>query len=771
MTEHRCRIRVGVVVVLAATVAASFVHAQDASRSPAGKNIIEIRVVGNDKVGEHEIRGQIKTRVGQAFSRDAIQDDVRSIYALGRFNTVEPETQVTDTGVILTFRVTERAKIDSVTFQGLRSLKLGEVQTEAGVSAGDFLDPAKLTLARQRVADLYKSKGYYFASVEVDREQLTRNNVVFLIREGPKVRVRKVQFKGNNSVTSAKLSGQIETKKYMWILSPGTLDETTVKADVTRLLQYYRDQGFMDAEVGYQFQFSDDKKSATVVFLVNEGPQYRVAAVKFEGNKVFNAAQIRAEMLLQPDAVYTEESRLHDVKAIRENVYGGDGYVDTKVDIKARYADEKGQVNVTVTVVEGERIMVGRIDIEGNDITHDKVVRRQLTFLPEQPYSIPAEKQSKQRLMSTGLFKDVTITPAAQGAGDERDVLVLVEESRTTNFIIGAGYSTDAGLLGNITIENKNFDLLGWPKSGGQLFSSKAFKGAGQTLRLVLEPGTEIMRFQIQFFEPYLMDSPYSLSTNLYAMSRPRESYTESHLGYVVAVGRRLTQSWSIEGAARIEAVDITDLDHDAPQEVRDDEGMHTLFAPRFSIARDTTDSRFLPTAGDRMTLSVEPVTGTDSFVRFFGDYRKYYTVRTDIYDRKSVVSGRLGAGYIAGDSPVFENFYAGGITTMRGFKYRTVSPKSGPDHDPIGGQFELLASTEYAFPLIGKSQGAFFLDTGTVEENATITGYRASVGFEVRIPVDLFGPIPLTFGIGVPVVKQDHDDDQIFYFLVGTSF
>lgn len=757
---------------LVGVLAVSLSLAQDAGRSPVGKKILDVKVAGNVKTSAQEILAQTQTKAGQVFSRDTVQSDIAAILAMGRFDSVTPETAVFNDGVVVTFRVVERGRIESVEYRGARSVKRADVAAEANINVGDYLDVGKVAAAREKLLDLYHSKGYHFAEVTLDANALKARQVAFDIREGPRVRVRSLIFRGNDNISSADLKKQIQTKKYMWIFSAGNLDEKLVKEDVVRIKQYYRDQGYLDVDAGYAVErLGNDESRAAVVFLIKEGPQYRIGTIRFEGNNVFQAHQIRGQMLLQPGQPYTAEAQKHDIKALRDHLYGAEGYVNTAIEIVPRFTDEKGVVNLVVKVAEGRQIYVGRINVAGNEVTHDKVIRRKVRLFPEQVYSVPDAERSRNELLSTQLFTKVDIAPAAAGEGNQRDVLVLVEEARTTNVLFGVGISSDSGLLGNVTLENRNFDLFGWPATWKQFFAGRAFKGAGQTLRIVAEPGTDLNRFQVQFYEPYLGDRPISLGTNLYFFTRPREAYTETRVGYTVAFGEQFRKNWQLEEAIRIEGIDISDVDHDAPKDIQDAEGSHLAIAPRLTIAHDTTDNRFMPTRGGRQSFSIEPVVGTETYARLVGDWRAYRTLRTDIYDRKTVLNGRLNLGYIPGEAPVYDRFYAGGINSLRGFKFRTVSPHDGPDHDPIGGHFELLASGEYAFPLVGKSQGVFFVDTGTVEETATISTYRAAVGFEVRIPIKFFGSVPLTFGVAAPIAKEKDDETQWFHFLFGTSF
>ncbi|MCG3179899.1 MAG: Outer membrane protein assembly factor BamA [Phycisphaerae bacterium] len=742
--------------------------------SPDGQKIKEIRIEGNRNVSTRQILAQMGTREGHIFDHDAIQTDINNLYKTGQFSWIDPSTEVTADGVVLTLKVTERARVAAVLFKGARSIAQADLSAAAGITASDFLDRAKVNLAARSVADLYREKGYYFVSVDVDAAALKDNQIVFNIVEGPQVRVTAIRFEGNEAVSDGTLSGEIQTRKYMWLFSKGTLDERVINEDDDRLLQYYHGQGFLSAKVSHELRFAANQRDATVIFVVSEGLRYRVHDVKFEGNTVFAVHEFRPLMWLAPEQFYTTDASEHDTKAIKDELYGAHGYIYAQAVIDHRYTDQEGYVDVVVHIQEGQRIFTGRIDLVGNEYTKDKVIWREMALMseePPKPYNVMDERESKRRLMNTGLFSKVEITPTAQGRGNIRDVLVQVTEADSTSFLVGLGASSDQGLFGNISLENRNFDLFGWPRSAKEFFTGKAFKGAGQTLRIVAEPGTQVNRFQLQFFEPYLLDKPISLSTNLFYFTRPRESYDEQRLGYIVAFGRRLGRGWSVEEALRIEDVSITKLSSTAPGDVAKAKGSHILLAARTTLARDTTDNRFEPSSGDRWELSVEPAGGSETFVKLGGDYRVYRTVRTDVFDRKTTVSGRAAVDYILGNAPVYERYYAGGLSTIRGFAYRGVSPRQGVNNDQVGGQFQVLLGGEYSFPIYGKARGVFFVDTGTVETDIGLSSYRASVGFELRIPVKMFGSIPLTFGVAVPVLHDTNDDVQYWHFMFGTSF
>jgi outer membrane protein assembly factor BamA len=428
-------------------------------------------------------------------------------------------------------------------------------------------------------------------------------------------------------------------------------------------------------------------------------------------------------------------------------------------------------VNLVYELTEAEQFRIGRITIRGNTITQDRVIRRQLRFFPEQLYDTVAVRESRDRLMESRLFDKVTITPFGEEPG-VRNALVSVEEARTAEFVVGVGFTTNAGVLGTISFTQRNFDYANWPDSWSQFVRGQAFKGAGQTLRLSIEPGTELVRARIDWREPYLFDRPISLGAGLYLFTRGRESYDETRLGAQSSLGKLFPNRWYGELAVRFENVRIDSLDSDAPPEVIADKGDHALIGFKGTLVRDRTDNRWLPSKGDRLSFGYEQITGSETFGKSEASYSRYYTVYMDSLDRKHILAGRVSGEAIVGDAPVFERYYGGGIGDIRGFQFRGISPRSAGTDEPIGGDFKFYAGTEYTFPIYGEMlRGVLFVDSGTVEDELRLSTYRVSTGFGIRLHIPFLGPVPMSLDFGFPISKDEQDDTQLLSFSFGWVF
>jgi len=757
-----------------------------AAQTPAGPDrVIETRVAGNQQMSANAVLVHVKTRPGETFNEQVVHDDERRLLETGRFKSVVATRTQTDKGVIVTFTVVERPLVASVTFKNNKAFTDEELAKELGFGARDPFSAFDVKNGRLAILNKYKNSGYHFAQVTAESD-IEKRTVVYEIVEGPKVRVRKIRFEGNEFHGNWKLRMKIGSSARLWPLVQGYLDTEQAAQDVQVIRNLYVSEGFLDAEVDVLPKFSEDRKDATLTFLIKEGQRYRINKVLFRGNTVFSGEELGKRLILKQGAFFTQLSLTRDLKKLRDT-YGELGYLEAAVQEKKQFLDptapppdwassldKPALLNIVIEIDESDQFSVGRIEIRGNTVTQNRVIRRQLRVFPEQLFNTVALEESRKRLLEMRLFDDVTVTPTGRDP-KVRDVMVQITEGRTAEFLIGAGISTNSGLLGTFSFTQRNFDILAWPKSWREFIKARAFKGAGQTLRIVAEPGTELMRFHIEWFEPALFDRPYSLGTRAFLFSRERESYDETRYGGLVSFGHRFKNRWYGELATRIEGVQIDRLEPDAPPEVVQDAGTHFLTGLKGTLIRDRTDSRWMPSTGDRINVNLEQVVGDYDFLRANTEYRIYRTVYVDALDRKHILAGRASLGRIFGDAPVFERYYGGGIGSIRGFEYRGISPRSRGTDEQIGGEFMVFAGAEYTFPILGTEgqqlRGVFFIDTGTVESEFEIETYRVAVGFGVRWVLPLFGPVPMAFDFGFPISEDDQDDDQIFSFSLGWSF
>jgi outer membrane protein assembly factor BamA len=751
----------------------------------AGRTVQDVRVLGNTTVSSAVILNVVRTREGDKYDPETVREDYQRIYGLRKFANVEPRVEPTDNGgVIVVFVVTEQKHIRSVAFRGNSRIDTPTLQAAVDIHEGESIDRFRLAIARNSLESLYKQRNYPLAHVDVDNDALASSgDVIFRIVEGPNVRIRNINFVGARSFTEGRLKSQIQSKTWVFIFRHGTYDPETVEDDVAAVRQYYESKGFFDARVGRKLIWSPDMSELQINFEVEEGPRYIVDRVRFVGLNSVTEADLRKNIKLVEGVAYDSDLLQRDIRQI-VRAYSPLGYIyqpgssdPDYLSINGRplFLDQPGHVELVYNITEGKPFYLGRIIPKGNSKTQDKVILREMQMAPGQLYDSGAVQDAVERLRGTPYFTRVTATPIGNDPAT-RDLLVEVDENKTASFNVGAGINSNGGIGGNITYEQRNFDITNFPSTWRDIFSERAWTGAGQTFRATLEPGTRTTNASIRFTEPWIFDQPYSFTGEVYLRNFVRENYDDRRIGGRVSFGKRFTPIWSGAITLRGETVDIGSIEDKEirAEEILEEEGTHTLTSLGLRLTRDTTTRGLLPARGMTTTASLETfgaLGGDYSFQKIALSHDQYFTLHEDLLDRKVILALRGDVGYIFGGAPFFERYYGGGIGSLRGFAFRGVSPRSGPDDDRIGGDFLMTGTAEVSFPLYGEElRGVLFTDVGTVEPDLEIGTIRSSVGAGIRMTLPILGQTPIALDFALPLSKNSQDDTQFFSFSLGFS-
>ena len=760
-----------------------------------GRTVERVRVLGNTTVPTASILNLIRTREGEPYDPETVEEDYQRIYReLRKFSNVTARAEPTATGgVVVVFEVDEQKQIRDISFRG--NAKIGDVTLKNAIElrTGESIDTFRLRLAENGLESLYRNKGFPFAKVRVLSGPLSQTgDVVFEVVEGPNVRVRNVDFKGARSFDEATLKNRISTKPWFFILRPGRYDPETVEQDVAALRRFYESKGFFDVRVGRKLVWSPDQSELQIEFLIEEGPRYTIRKVIFEGNTRVGEAQLRKDMKLiegRPfDAEKLERDRRNIVKAYSPFgfIYQPGGFDPRSgdpdylyVDPRRNYHPEPGSIDLIYAIHEGKPFRVGQIRIKGNYKTKDNVIIRTLRFAPGQLFDSAEMRDAQARLRALGqgkTFEYVNVTPIGNDP-NYRDVLVEVIEGRTAQFGFTVGVNSNGGLGGGISYTQANFDIANPPEDFTKLFSDRSFTGAGQRFGVSFEPGTTATNATIDFYEPFLFDQPYGLGLQGYLRDRKRENYDDRRGGGRVRLERRFGYHWATGMSLRGEDVlidNIDDPDERAP-EILEAEGHSTLTSVSLDVRRDTRNPGPFSYEGSLTTARAEfygALGGDYDFQKFELSWDRYFTLHEDLTERRTVLSLSGNAGYITGDSVFHERFYGGGLGSVRGFAFRGISPRAGTEEDPVGGDFALTGTAEINFPLIGENlRGVVFTDAGTVERELEISTIRVGTGAGFRLTLPILGnPFPLAIDFAYPVSSSREDDTQVISFSFGFS-
>lgn len=774
------------------------------------------------------VRNQLRLREGAAYDQSVISADITRLNRLGRFKQVETRAQPYDDGsVALIYILQLQPIVQDVQSVGNRKFSDQQVNKEVDILRGTPVDPLQLERASRRIEAMYRKKGYYLARVSVDEEQLDKSGIViFNIREGERLKVVDIRFEGNRSFGVDEIQPNIKTKT-AWLFNRGPLDDEVLDDDVGSIIRFYKDRGFLDVRVDRSVRPAPTGKEAIVSFLIDEGPVYTLRSVETfymeyargfgtiaeaqadmkPGEKMLvlgpeskpgapernifvsrdgqiSSDQAKGLMLIKPGDVYSVDKLDKSVKAIA-NALGMMGYVDAQVSRRERRDTNQPQVDIVVFITQGKEYKTGEIIIQGNDITQQKVARRQIELTPDRPLDTVALENSTRRLKQINTFDNQRVRITAQkpeeADPEHRDVLVEVAETNTGEFNIGAAVSSDGGVLGRISITQRNFDVADVPDTAGELFSGRAFRGGGQTFNITALPGDEVQSYAISLAEPYLLETNFSGSAAFAYNQRAYDQYSEQRVGPHFALSRRFGTRWLATVPFSFEKAVIYNIPTTSAVDIYNSQGSSNIYRAGLVVSRSTFDDPVQPTKGTKIEMSADQVYGTYTYNVLRLEHQIFIPLREDYLGRTTTLSFHTRMGYIPQGRdavPVYDRFYLGG-SDLRGFQFRTVSPRTNqffppnvPSPEPIGGTWMFSFNPEIKVPIYDDILAmVFFVDTGTVLFQPGLEQYRISVGTGFRVNIPQLSGAPLAFDFGFPIKKEAEDSKRLFTFSVDVPF
>lgn len=786
------RLFIPVLSLLIVVTTISSAHAQ--ALDPEGRLIRDVRTQGLDKTPLQLVKNTIRTEIGQPYRQDTVNEDIRRLTFLGRFDTVVAKIEDNGDGSInVIFDVTEQATLLALRFIGGKQFSDEQLRTQVLLRPGDPIDRSLIDRGVRAIEVAYAQKGHFAASVTYDEKTLEdKRELVYRITEGPRVRVTQLRYEGNEVFDNDRLASQVGQETYLWPFVAGFMDRTQLDLDVASIRRYYQDRGYLNAQVGRRIDLSPRQNRAIVTYEINEGEQHTVRDIQVRfsqdgapsNDHLMAQRQIEVVMSLVKGGVYSDDRLAESQEAIRL-WYGQIGFINTRVRINRVFDPDQPKVDVVVDIEEGTGpTIVDDIVIIGLDRTDQKVLLRRIRGLePGRPVVLSGLDETRRLVRESIWFSNGTIT----ALGDEDDLyrtfLIEASEKNTGSFSIGAGLSSDSGVFGAISVEQRNFDISDWPESTDEFLAQRAFLGAGQTFNITLAPGNDISNYSIGFREPFLFESDYFFDISLSSFQAIREDFDEARLGIRTGIGRRLGDVWSGALRFRLEQIEIDDIQPDAPIDVFAVAGDSTLSSVGISLTRSTTDSNITPSKGSRLTLGLNQfgaLGGDFDFSRFNAGYSQFWTLDEDFLGRKTILSLQVDAGYIPQDGddvPLFERFFSGG-RDFRGFAFRGVGPRGIQNNtltlgdEPVGGRFQFITRLQYEIPVYDQFiRWAFFTDQGTIQDEFGFDQWRVTVGTGARLRIPFFGQAPIAIDFGFPILEEEGDDQQILSFSIELPF
>ncbi len=733
-----------------------------------GERIInKLKVTNNNVVSEQTIISKLKSKEGSEYSPLILSDDIKRLYATGLFNDVSADLVDEADGLVVVFKVEEKPMLKDIVFTGNRRIRTKKLKSEMTIKTKEIFDQFQLKDDIVNLKKLYAKKGY--SSAEIDYSFEEKNNSVIVtinVQEGMRIRIRKISFEGNSYFNDARLRKIIKTKRRGWFNS-GFFKADVWAEDTDRLNSFYHTEGFIDVIIDPVIEYNKKNDSMYVAFKIGEGKQYKAGEIIFKGNQVFSDLELKENLVLLNEQVYSEHKLRSDISRIQAH-YFDSGYIASSVKADTMLNSETGHVDLSYNIKEGQVGYLDKINVKGNLRTKDVVIRREMRLFPGDRYNGEKLRRSRERLYNLGYFDEVSFNTEEEPSTlpDKYDLDVFVKESKTGEFSFGAGYSSIDKFIGFIDLTQRNFDLFNFP----------TFTGAGQRLRLRMEFGSEKKDYELSFVEPWFLGYPLSTGFNVYSRTRQWDKYDEKRIGGNFFVSKELGEYWQNKWTYGYESVRISDIQDDASNAIKAEEGKNYISSIQTDIIHDTRDNIYNPRTGVYNLLSTEyaggGLGGDKDFIRYETRNNKYFPFgRDDVLDFQ-IRLGMIEAFSDSVDVPVYERFYAGGANTIRGYKERRIGPE-GERGDPIGGRLRAIFNAEYTHKLTNSLKWAFFYDIGNVWANNQEFTWdklklKAAIGTGFRVKTPL-GPIRLDYGYALN--PKEGDSKGRFHFAMSHQF
>ncbi len=734
----------------------------------AGKTVTEIQVSGNKNIETETIKGNIATQVGDAYSDESVRADIIKLFQTGYFYNIEVDKKNKGSGFLLTYKVAEKPPITEIFFDGNSDVSEDDLREAIGLKTYTILSQGKIQSAIDKMLKVYEEKGFFLAKIKHELRYTDNKQesyaLHFLIEENDKVMVKKIRVIGSKNIGEATLRSRLQTQEggfFSFLGSSGSFKQENLERDAQIILHSYYSEGYVNAKVDPALIFvTPDKKSIYITFHVEEGLQYDVGQIDFSGDILFPEVELR-------EAIQSDDRKVFSVLVMQSDIsnlqakYGDLGYAFANIIPRTQIIEEERKVNITFDFDKGEKVYFGKFSVVGNDKTRDKVVRRELKITEGELYNETRKRESLANIKRLGYFDEVnfkTSTPVNQPT--ILDIEVQVKEKNTGSIQVGAGYSSYQGFVLN-----------------GQINQANLF-GYGQKLGLNINYSDKEKTVSLNFTEPYLNDSKWSLGFELYSQDEERNDFEQEKLGAAIRVGHPITDYLSGFLRYRLDDTSLKLDDEDGDADLFPVDTVNGITSSiTATLEYDRRDDRLTPTDGAYASASYEyaGLGGDKYFSKTSLNFRYYHKVFWELVWRNNIAYRFLDSVNDK-DLPFNELYLLGGAYNMRGFRNFSVGRKKyskakGEDR-PFGGEKAFYYNLEFEFPLIPEAsiRGVVFYDIGNAQDEIELSELRSNYGFGFRW-LTPFGPLRFEWGFPIDRNEDLGEAPYNFEFSIGSPF
>jgi outer membrane protein insertion porin family len=756
------------VTLVGLSVTAMSAHASDSFV------IRDIRLEGLQRVEPGTVFAYLPIKQGDTFSDDKASEAIRALYATGFFNDVKIATE----GNVVIVQVLERPAIGTIDFAGIHEFdkeNLTKALRAVGLSQGRYYDKALVDKAEQELKRQYLTRGYYAAEVTTTITPIDRNrvSVLFSVAEGPSAKIRQINFIGNKAFSTGTLRDEMQLSTpnwFSWYTKNDLYAKDKLAGDLENVRSYYLNRGYLEFNIdSTQVSISPDKKDMYLTVTLHEGEPYTISNIKLAGNLLDREPELAKLIKIKPGDRFSAEKLQATTKAIVDKL-GEYGYAFATVNAQPQIDQANHKVDLTLQVDPSRRVYVRRINVVGNTRTRDEVVRREMRQMESSWFDSNRLALSKDRINRLGYFTDVDVTTVpVEGTQDQVDIDVKVTEKPTGSISLGLGYGSGEGPIISAGVSQDN------------VF------GSGTSLALNVNTSTTNRTLTVTQVDPYFtIDGIKRITDVYYRTTEPLYYSTDSSF-------RIITEGADLKFGVPFSEADMVyfglgfeqnrlDIDANTPQSYKDYVTQFGRVSNNVPLtagwSRDDRDSALVPSRGYYTQANAEYGTPLGDTPYYKADLQaQYYYSFARGFVLGLNFQGGYGNGLNGKPYPIFKNYYAGGIGSVRGYEPSSLGPRDATTNDPIGGSKMVVGNIELTVPLPGSGYDRTlrvftFLDGGNVwgSEGSSIGANGLRYGYGLGLAwISPIGPLKLS--LGFPLVKHAGDQYQKFQFQIGTSF
>lgn len=680
-------------------------------------------------------------KTGAEFRNSDIQNAIQNLSRLRLFNYVSIDTAIVGDGIFFKIIVEEAPFLKSKPdFIGNAKMKEKNLRKRIEWRVGQVITDRDIFEAKSDIIYLYKEKSFYYTTVQDSSiiDSLNKIDIFFIIEEGIEPRIGKIEITGNDAFTDSKITKMMQNKPQAF-LRGGKLDEVKLQEDLVKIKSFYRNNGYLDAEVDEPIiEVEEDRFIITIN--IEEHERYYVGDITFSGDSVFNVQQLARVVKYESGDVYN----LSKVEETHQELYGAyadEGYIYCSIVQNENVRDSF--IDIEYVINESSPATINRVVITGNYSTRENVIRRELTTIPGEKFRRSDVIRSLREVFNLGFFDNVEpLTGIPDDSGRIDLIYKLTEKEGVATVGAGVSYSAQDKLTGYFELSHPNM----W--------------GKGQRLYTKIELGGRLTNFQVGYTEPWLFNTRTSAGLDLYYTNRFWDYYTKRDIGFAGRVSFPFYLDYTRLGhTLRAERTQILDIatSYTPPSSgysLYDDTIPKWTVSNSFVITRDSRDFIFNPTSGSYMALRAEVA---KKFLFANVDYNRFtFEARTylPIY-WKFVLMGRIKAGVVTStdEVPLYKRFYAGGVGDdgVRGYSDRSLSPEV--EGRRVGGSALLINNLELKLKLSPSLSFLAFYDAGNAFESykdVNLHNLYRGIGVGVRIEIPMMGILGFDMGYGL---------------------